>query len=173
MDGTSIYVKDDVCRGCYLEKADNLSELLEPIWSNHNFVIRQDAECPVPGFYIISTRKHIHSFGDFSLEMAKEIGIIINRVRKYMSENLEILRVHIILEERLFEPHFHIWLLPLWPNIMKTHNIDPKVWNSNIRKYIELFNYGDNKEKIEICNRIMLKALLEDCYMNKLIIGES
>ena len=50
----------------------------------------------------------------------------------YMKEILKINRVEIILEERKVNPHFHIWLLPLWEDIIDKYEIDPKVWNSNI-----------------------------------------
>ena len=49
-----------------------------------------------------------------------------------MKEILKINRVEIILEERKVNPHFHIWLLPLWEDIIDKYEIDPKVWNSNI-----------------------------------------
>lgn len=168
LDRSELSVDDSMCRGCFLEKAEHLPTELDPIWENDFFVIRQDAECPVPGFFIVSTRRHIHTIGDLTLEQASELGVIINRLRDTMNMNLGIKRVHIFLEERLIEPHLHIWMLPLWPNIMKEHRIDPKIWNSNIYTYISLFTYEENKEKILHINQIMRQTLASDFFLVQL-----
>lgn len=168
LDGSSINVPDDTCRGCYLEEAENLPEELWPIWENDHFVIRQDAECPVPGFYIVAARQHIHSVGDLSVDQAGMLGIIINRLREHMRRSINVQRLHIILEERMISPHLHIWLLPLWPETMQQHHIDPKVWNSNILEYLMLFRYADNREKILSFNAAMKAALENDPVLRKL-----
>lgn len=168
LDRSELSVDDNMCRGCYLERADNLPIELSPIWMNDFFVIRQDAECPVPGFFIVSARQHIHTIGDLTPEQASELGVILNRLRDTMSKNLGIKRSHVFLEERLIEPHLHIWMLPLWPNIMKEHQIDPKIWNSNIYTYISLFTYEENKDNILHINQIMRQALANDSFLVQL-----
>lgn len=167
LNGTEIIVDDLTCRGCFLEKADLPIVELEPIWSDNYFVIRQDAECPVPGFYIVSAKQHIHTVGDLPIEQASELGIILNRLRKAMLLCLDIKRIHVILEERMIEPHLHIWMLPLWPIVMQQHHIDPKIWNSNIYEYISLFSYEDNKSTIINYNQIMREALVADPFLQR------
>lgn len=168
LDGSTIAVSDDTCRGCYLERASILPDEIAPVWENTDFVIRQDAECPVPGFYIVSTRDHIHSIGDLSPEKASALGIIVSRLRDCMRRAIGINRLHIILEERLVEPHVHIWLLPLWSEIMAKYHIDPKVWNSNILEYLKLFDYSENREKILSYNAIIKEALKNDPVLHSL-----
>ena len=168
LDGSVINVSDDTCRGCYLEKTDSVPIEIEVIWKNRNFSIRQDAECPVPGFYIVSARQHIHTIADLSVQQATELGLIIHQLRKCMAEHLNIKRVHMILEEKWVEPHMHVWLLPLWSDVMQKNNIDPKVWNSNILEYIQLFSYDNNKMKIRHFNGILRKYLQEDVVMKNL-----
>ena len=174
LDRTSIEVEDNVCRGCYLEKAkaDELPIEISAVWWNDTFVVRQDAECPVPGFYILSVREHINTIGDLATEKASEFGIILNRVRIAMKNALGIRRIHMILEERMFEPHLHIWLLPLWESVMEKNDIDPKVWNSNILEYINLFSYEDNKNKIREFNSIMKDVLAKDEILKGIITEE-
>lgn len=169
LDESKLFVDDSMCRGCFLERADNLPIELTPIWMNDFFVIRQDAECPVPGFFIVSTRQHIHTIGDLPIERASELGVIINRLRDIMSKDLGIKRIHVFLEERLIEPHLHIWMLPLWPNKMKEYQIDPKIWNSNIYNYIMLFSYEENKDDIIHINQIMRQKLANDSFLLQLI----
>lgn len=168
LDDSVINVPDDTCRGCYLETADSVPVEIEVIWQNSNFSIRQDAECPVPGFYIVSARQHIHTMADLSIQQVTQLGLIIHQLRSCMAEHLNIKRVHMILEEKWVEPHMHVWLLPLWPDVMQKNNIDPKVWNSNILEYIQLFSYDENKMKIQCFNEILRKHLQEDEVLRNL-----
>lgn len=162
LDNSIISVSDNMCRGCFLEHAENLPPELEPIWGNSFFVIRQDAECPIPGFYIVSTRQHINTIGNLESERASELGIILNRLRYAMLYTLKVKRIHIFLEERMIDPHLHIWMLPLWPHIMEEHHIDPKIWNSNIYEYISLFTYKKNRDTILYVNEMMKESLRND-----------
>ena len=171
LDGSMIDVSEDTCRGCYLETADTVPGEIEVIWQNCNFSIRQDAECPVPGFYIVSARQHIHTMVDLSVQQATELGLIIHQLRSCMSEHLNIKRVHMILEEKWVEPHMHVWLLPLWQDVMQRNNIDPKIWNSNILEYIQLFTYDENKMTIRRFNDILKKHLQEDEVLKNLQEG--
>ncbi|WP_294472154.1 hypothetical protein [uncultured Ruminococcus sp.] len=168
LDGSIVTVPDNTCRGCYLEKNTIMLEELNPIWQNKDYIIRQDAECPVPGFYIISARKHINTIGDLSQKQSSDLGIILNRLRISMMNSIDVKRVHIILEERIYEPHLHIWMLPLWKCIMEKYSIDPKVWNSNIFDYINLFTYEENKDRILSFNRVMRESLNNDQIMKQL-----
>lgn len=78
-----------------------------------------------------------------------------------------------ILEEKWVEPHVHVWLLPLWQDVMQRNNIDPKIWNSNILEYIQLFTYEENKMTIRRFNDILKKHLQEDEVLNSLQEGSS
>ena len=76
-----------------------------------------------------------------------------------------------ILEEKWVEPHMHVWLLPLWQDGMQRNNIDPKIWNSNILEYIQLFTYDENKMTIRRFNDILKKHLQEDEVLKNLQEG--
>lgn len=78
-----------------------------------------------------------------------------------------------ILEEKWVEPHVHVWMLPLWQDVMQRNNIDPKIWNSNILEYIQLFTYEENKMTIRRFNDILKKHLQEDEVLNSLQEGSS
>lgn len=160
LDGSKVSVPADTCRGCYMEENPAALPLyIKPVIQNENINVRQDAECPVPGFYIISLRKHIHSIGDVDESLAATLGVCVHIVRKGMKEALGIDRAHIYLEERIVEPHYHTWLLPLWSDVMWQHDIDPKVWRGNIKPYLDLFSFEAEKEKILTFN-CRLRAFL-------------
>ena len=78
-----------------------------------------------------------------------------------------------ILEEKWVEPHVHVWMLPLWQDVMQRNNIDPKIWNSNILEYIQLSTYEENKMTIRRFNDILKKHLQEDEVLNSLQEGSS
>ena len=173
LDGSMIEVSDEVCRGCFLETASTLPLELEPIAMNDKIVIRQDAECAIPGFYIVSTRQHIHSIADMTSSLSSAIGMVIQVVRQGQREILGIERAHIYLEEKLIEPHFHVWILPLFPEIIESRKIEPKIWNSTVKEYLDLFSYYDNKKRIIEFNIKMRKYILNNETMQSLGFAES
>ncbi len=168
LDNSMIKVLDETCRGCYLEKSFNLPREIEPIWINSTFCIRQDAECPVPGFYIIATRKHINTIANLTVNQSRELGILLFKLRFYMYNEINVNRAHIFLEERRKDPHLHIWMLPLWEDVLIKNDIDPKIWNSNILQYLQLFSYEENRDKIIKYNKIMREKMEEDIELIQL-----
>ena len=54
---------------------------------------------------------------------------------------------------------------------MQRNNIDPKIWNSNILEYIQLFTYDENKMTIRRFNDILKKHLQEDEVLKNLQEG--
>lgn len=169
LDGSSFEVIGEICRGCYLEKnVEVLPEIFRPVVSNRRFAIRQDAEFPVPGFYILSLRDHVNSLADVDEETAEQIGVCTFILRKAMRELFSIERAHIYIEEKSNDPHYHTWLLPIWSDIKIKHNIEPRIWESNIKQYLELFDYEDEREKIKDFNSRLRNYLLAHPYFQLL-----
>lgn len=160
IDGDVVIVPADSCRGCYIEvHSESLAPELKPIMQNDKIVVRQDAEFAVPGFYIVALREHIESLADVQPRLASQIGTTTYYIRKAMKECLNIERAHIYLEEKLNGPHYHTWLLPLWDDTMTKFNIDPRLWMGNIREYLGLFTYEEEREKIRLFNERMTRYL--------------
>lgn len=168
IDGHAVEVSEDACRGCYIEKhRESLPIHLKPVIENAEIAVRQDAEFPVPGFYIISLRRHIQSIADVDGELAAQLGLCVHYVRKGMKECLGINRAHIYLEEKIVGPHYHTWLLPLWEDVMEEHDIDPKIWLGNVKKYIDLFQYEQEKDKILLFNQRLREYLMGIDYISR------
>lgn len=164
IDGVSYDVMDNECRGCFMVKnEDKMSDLLNPIYKNKGIVVRQDAEWPIPAFYIVSIDEHIGSISDLDDRLCIEIILIIKKIRKGLKDLFGIDRAQIYHEEKINAPHFHIWILPLWNDVMKKNNIYPKIYESNVKQYIDLFKYESTKKKIKECNEKMKKYLSEGC----------
>ena len=97
------------CIGCSIGRG----EIIPPgdiITQTKNFVLHQDPEVPIKGFLIITSKKHINSISQLTLEESTELFDLVYRARLAMKNIEDIREVTIIQEER--SPHFHLWLLP-------------------------------------------------------------
>ncbi|MBX7138108.1 MAG: hypothetical protein K1X83_09000 [Oligoflexia bacterium] len=156
-------------RGLLMEqRPDLMPPHIEPLIQNEFWTVRQDAEFAVPGFYVVGARAQVLSIADLTAAQMTEFSTIIRAVREIMRSKLGIERVNIYLEEKLKEPHLHIWLVPMWPEIMEQHGIEPRLWEGNVRKYLELFKFEEEDQKILRFNRIMREALLEHSDLREL-----
>ena len=156
LDGSSYEVRDDACRGCFMHSHESeLSHLLSPLVQTESVEVRQDAEWPIPGFYIVSLRKHIGTIADVSAPVAAELWRWVYVVRLGMKEVLGIDRAQIYSEEKIVAPHFHVWLLPLWPNVSASSGIYPKIYEANVKDYIDLFRFESEAQRIENCNSLL------------------
>jgi diadenosine tetraphosphate (Ap4A) HIT family hydrolase len=102
------------CLGC----AINSGEYKVPcglICSTEFFGVNQDCEIPIPGFIIVSSKRHIHSIDRFTKEEQKDFISLIVRLRRGMREVLGINQIDIIVAELpgRREDHFHLWLYPV------------------------------------------------------------
>lgn len=80
------------------------------IYESTNFIVSQDIEIPIPGFLIISSKKHIQSILDFSPEELQEFTQVLFKTRNSLKQVGLVDFISIIQKE--IRPHFHLWLLP-------------------------------------------------------------
>jgi hypothetical protein len=99
---------------------------------------------------IISVKQHIGSIGDLDLDTVRRVGMLAHFLRRGMAERLGLKRVHMYQEEYQGS-HFHLWLLPLWPDVLKRAAMDPRIHESNVTEYLDLFSFQAEKERIERC----------------------
>lgn len=143
------------------ENKEKLAPELEPVYEDENIMICQDMEWPIPAFYIATVKKHISSVADIEPAVAGRLFEMIAHTRRGMRELFGIEKAQLYHEEKLKAAHVHFWLLPLYGDVMEKHNIFPKVYEGNVKDYIDLFNYQETKEKIMFCNQKM-RAYLKD-----------
>jgi diadenosine tetraphosphate (Ap4A) HIT family hydrolase len=153
LDGSTFEVPADTCRGCFMEEhEDQLPAIIAPVLDDGYLTVRQDAEWAIPGFMVVGTRSHVGSIGDMPLEAARHLGTVLHFVRRGMRDRLGLPAVHMFQEEKLERPHFHVWMLPLWPDVIARHDINPRIYESNIARYLSLFNFSENERRIRHCN---------------------
>jgi hypothetical protein len=69
-----------------------------------------------------------------------------------MREVLGLHAVQMYQEEKLARPHFHLWMLPLWPDVMAEHDINPRIYESNITEYMSKFDLASSEHLIRDCS---------------------
>lgn len=98
------------CVGCQIEKGKiDVADFL--VARTEYFIVNQDLEVPIPGFYIISTRRHVFSIDEFTIEEQIELGRLLHVVRAGMWKELKIKMV-CLFQDEASDNHFHIWLFP-------------------------------------------------------------
>ncbi len=86
--------------------------LEEKIFETESFIVGQDMEVPIPGFFIISSKdKNKKSLLDFNESELVELIKLQVKIRKLMKEILEIEIVYFFQNEDS-EHCFHIWCFP-------------------------------------------------------------
>ncbi|MGW4891071.1 hypothetical protein ACWEQL_02210 [Kitasatospora sp. NPDC004240] len=152
LGGASRLVREDTCRGCFMNLAEQeLPDILAPVYDDGVITVRQDAEWAVPGFMIVGVRPHIGALDEMELPLVERLGRVTHFVRRAMREQLGLAAVQMYQEEKLDRPHFHVWMLPLWPDTMAAHSINPRIYESNIARYLTLFTLESHEAEIRRC----------------------
>ena len=103
------------CMGCAISRG----EIKIPggsIYEGKHIILGADPEIPIPGFFVITTKRHINSFSELNKEERVEIGNIIFYAEKALKELNIVKEITLVQEER--SKHFHIWIFPhyTWMN---------------------------------------------------------
>jgi len=98
------------CIACALEKGEVENTGL--IAETENFTAEQDYEIPIPGFFILRSKKHIQSIDEFTEQEQSEFIKFLCRLRLCMRKSINIEHIYIIQEEDTNNSHFHVWLFP-------------------------------------------------------------
>ncbi|MFE9427921.1 hypothetical protein ACFYNO_33765 [Kitasatospora sp. NPDC006697] len=152
LGGASHLVEETTCRGCYMNSSEQrLPDILTPVFDDGMITVRQDAEWTVPGFMVVGVRPHIGALDEMGLPLVERIGRVTHFVRRAMRSCLGLSAVQMYQEEKLDRPHFHLWMLPLWPDVMAAHNINPRIYESNIARYLRLFSLDSHEPAIRHC----------------------
>jgi len=121
------------------------------ICSTEHFGVNQDCEIPIPGFIIISSKRHIHSIDQFTEDEQKDFISLIVKLRRGMRDVLEIGQINMIVAELpgRKDDHFHLWLYPVTKEAVEK-------FGTGIKQIKPMMNYAkenlktpENIEKVE------------------------
>ena len=80
------------------------------IYDGESIILAADPEIPIPGFLIITSKRHIQSFAELTVDERTEIGNTIAIAERAIKELKIAETVTLVQEER--SKHFHIWIFP-------------------------------------------------------------
>lgn len=150
-------VQKELPRCLFMENhRKELDEILQPIYMDEDICISQDASYALPGFYIVSFRKHYTNINDLDMQMFMKLSCWTKEIRNAMKNALNLEYVNIYYEEKTSKSaNVHYWLMPV-----ETINGEvPKLHFFPIKTYLENFSLKDNYEKIKKYNNIMRKYI--------------
>lgn len=78
------------------------------------FHVHQDARHAIPGFMIVTTKRHLVAFDELDEAEAVELALILRRVRRAQRDVLGTEHAHLLVNEDT-RHHFHAWMLPKHP----------------------------------------------------------
>lgn len=81
------------------------------LYETGNFEINQDWEVPIPGFFILASKRKLKSITELSHKESHELIDILRKTRKAMRIVLKISEISLFQEEKTGF-NFHIWILP-------------------------------------------------------------
>lgn len=102
--------KKIACLGCAIQQGE-VESLGGSILDSKYFDARQDYEIPIPGFIILTSKRHLQSVDEFSEKEQLDFIKSLCRLRLALREVLGIKVVYLIQEEDTSD-HFHVWLFP-------------------------------------------------------------
>jgi len=80
------------------------------IYDGKSIILAADPEIPIPGFLIISSKRHIQSFAELTVDERAEIGNTI-AIAERAIKDLKIAETVTLVQEECSK-HFHIWIFP-------------------------------------------------------------
>ena len=83
----------------------------EIIVETKHFIVAQNWEVPIAGFFILSSKRPIRAIDDLTAEEASEYISLVQSVRKAMRTSLGINEVYFFQNEDT-QHNFHLWFFP-------------------------------------------------------------
>ena len=116
------------------------------IYNGKYLVLNQDPAIPIPGFLIITLKRHINSFSLLTKEEREEISEVLFKTEKILKRINIAESFTLVQEDRC--PHFHIWIFPdgNWAN---------KEYPIGAKKIYDQLNYSKENANQEIINQTL------------------
>ena len=103
-------IKFEGCPGCAYAKHE-FDLPCGIAYENEKFILSQDWELPILGFFIVSPKKHIEKLEELTKEERDEMFDIVDKTIKILRRNNICDRFDIIFEEKE-NRHLHVWIMP-------------------------------------------------------------
>ena len=156
--GCSVSGRPDIgCIGCNI--VNGKVKIPGGIIHEGRFVIlAADPEIPIPGFLIITAKRHIQSYAELAKEERSEIGDILSCAEKALKQLNIADEITLVQEER--SHHFHIWIFPV-------HEWIRKQFGSGIRHLRDVSQYAVDHTDEAIWSKVADTAAEIRTYFNQ------
>lgn len=134
-------------------------KLFKPIYENKGISIMPDMSYAVPGFYVISYNHYFYHCDSIPESVMMRTGVILKYLRKGIEEALGIECCSLYQDDkkRISTP-VHYWLVPKYAKYLD-EGLDCKLMDVDFKKYLNKFNFQEQKEKMFACNRKIKKYI--------------
>ena len=140
-DGRICPIND--CIGCDVYNGNiDMSQSL--IFENDLFRVIHDTENPIPGFIVISSKRHVRTLNELTAEELKNLFEIVTKTRKGMESILGVTKVSYIQEDGPESMHFHPWFFP-WYSWMSELDLE----GSDTEKIRKIMKYSQENLRTE------------------------
>ena len=119
------------------------------IHDGRSVILAADPQIPIPGFLVITAKRHIQSFAELTKEERSEIGDILSCAEKALKELHIADEITLVQEER--SQHFHIWIFPMHPWIQEQ-------FGTGIRHLREVSRYAADHADETVWNKVAYTA---------------
>lgn len=100
----------DGCPGCAYAKHEFVLSC-DIAYEDDMFILSQDWELPIQGFFVLSSKKCVDKLSDFSKNERDLMFDIVDKTIKILKENDVCDSFNVIFEEKK-NKHFHVWIMP-------------------------------------------------------------
>lgn len=109
------------------------------LFRDEYFIIHQDPYVAIPGFLIVSPKRHIYAIDEMTLLELYDMGKVIAIAEKAVRKISGVEHITIIQEEKVIEGHLHIWIFPWHRFILDQYEYSL----DNIRTITEHYRHSD------------------------------
>lgn len=142
------------------EYANQLDECHIPVYEDSDIIIRQDAQIPIPGFYIVATKGDYKKICFMDMDLYKKCLYYSYLIKQNLFANFGIERIFMYYDEHYKKPSStHFWVMPIYENIIEQNNLNPTILSKDIWTYQDLFRFKEFKNEIYEINDEMRKVL--------------
>lgn len=91
------------------------------LYANDFFFVHQDPLVAIPGFLIVSPRRHIYAVDEMTPLELRALGPTVAMAEKAVRATTDVAYITILQEEKVTEGHLHIWIFPWHDFILQTY----------------------------------------------------
>ena len=149
------------CMGCAIVKGD-IKVPGDIIYNGDAVVLAADPVVPVPGFYVINTKRHIRSLSELDSTERQELINLAAYAEKAI-KSLGVNEVTLVQEER--SSHFHLWIFP-------NYDWMTEKYGKGITYLRDIFTYAKENAADETKQEVLAAIEKVRTYFNNHNIGE-